>query len=90
MIPANTIMQITEPFLDCVGLFLTIGRVLNVVHVDEDRRMWFDFELSDACDITTRTGMVITVPDDWMEYCDTRQQWAERKRRSLYQQVTHQ
>lgn len=84
MIPANTLMTITEPALDCMGLFGAIGRVLNVVDVDADRRLWVDFELSDAFDVHTKNRVVLNVPDDMLDFCDTRQQWAERKRRSLY------
>lgn len=90
MIPANTLMTITEPALNCLGLFGAIGRVLNVVDVDVDRRLWLAFELSDAFDVDTHNRVLLNVSDDMLDYCDTRQCWAERKRRGLYEQVTPQ
>ncbi|MBZ0105542.1 MAG: hypothetical protein K8H84_07905 [Sulfuricella denitrificans] len=87
MIPANTIMSITEPALDCLGLFGAIGRVLNVVDVDPQRRMWLDFELTDAYDMHTRNRVVLNVPDNMLDYCDTRAMWAERKRRDIYERA---
>jgi hypothetical protein len=88
MIPPNTIMRLTEPALDCLGLFGSVGRVLSVRDVDSDRRLWVDFELTDAFDIATRNRVVLNVPDTCLDYCDTRQQWAERKRRILCKQVS--
>lgn len=84
MIPANSIMTITEPGLECLGLFGSIGRVLGVVDVDEHRRLWVDFELTDYFDIQTRNRGVLTVPDTILDFCDSRQCWAERARRKIY------
>lgn len=90
MIPANTLMTITEPAMNCLGLFGCIGRVINVEAMDEERRLWLKFELSDAFDVDTHNRVLLNVSDDMLDFCDTRQQWAERKRRSLYDQVTPQ
>lgn len=84
VIPTNTLMTITEQALNCLGLFGSIGRVLNVMDVDADRRLWVAFELSDAFDVHTHNRMVLNVPDTVLDFCDTRQQWAERKRRAMY------
>lgn len=78
-------MIITDRAYECIGLLFSIGRVLNVVHVDEDRRMWLDFELTDAFLVGSHERMVITLPDTDLDYCDTRQCWAERERRRLYE-----
>jgi hypothetical protein len=85
--PINQIMTITDRALDCLGLFGCIGRVVNVDHMDEDRRLWVDFELTDAVDVMTRNRMVINVPDTVLDFCDTRQQWAERARRQRYESM---
>lgn len=85
MIPVNTLMIISDPAMFCLGLFGAVGRVLSVEAMDEDRRLWLKFELSDAFDAHTHNRVVLNVSDDLLDYCTIRQQWAERKRRSLYE-----